>query len=79
MSGTTITCSNNGPLRVAGDFVLADAQGHVYDLSGRQPVSLCRCGASLNKPFCDGAHRKTGFESSVQAAKLPPPAPAPGS
>jgi CDGSH-type Zn-finger protein len=78
MSDVTIICRDNGPLRIAGRFVIRDAQGNSFDLSGRETISLCRCGASANKPFCDGAHRQSGFQSSVQATKLPPPAPKPG-
>jgi len=77
MSDVTIICRDNGPLRVAGKFVIQDAQGNSFDLSGRAMISLCRCGASANKPFCDGAHRQAGFSSTVQATKLPPPAPHP--
>lgn len=75
MSDVVITCNNNGSLRVAGSFVIKDAQGQEFDLSGRATISLCRCGASENKPFCDGKHRTVGFQSLVQARKLPPPAP----
>jgi CDGSH-type Zn-finger protein len=78
MSDVTIICRDNGPLRVAGRFMIQDAQGNTFDLSGRETVSLCRCGVSGNKPFCDGAHRQAGFQSSVQATKLPPPVPNPG-
>jgi CDGSH-type Zn-finger protein len=77
MSETTIVCAKNGPLRVSGDFVIQDAQGNSFDLSGRQTVSLCRCGSSANKPFCDGAHNRMSFQSEVQAVKLPPPVPKP--
>ncbi len=66
---------NNGPLRVEGDFKLVDGTGKAWDLGGRTKVSLCRCGQSANKPFCDGAHAKTGFKSELQAGVLPPPAP----
>jgi len=75
MSEVVITCNNNGSLRVTGSFVIKDAQGQAFDLSGRETISLCRCGASENKPFCDGKHRTAGFQSEVQARKLPPPAP----
>ena len=77
MSEVTITCNRNGPLRVAGKFCIKDAQGNEFDLSGREVISLCRCGASENKPFCDGSHSRIGFQSEVQAKKLPPPAPKP--
>jgi len=73
MSEAHITCRNNGPLRVEGTFVLKDHEGNLFDLSGRTAVSLCRCGLSQDKPFCDGSHGKAGFQSSVQARKLPPP------
>ncbi len=77
MSDTTITCNKTGSLRVSGNFVIKDAQGNEFDLSGRDTVSLCRCGGSGNKPFCDGSHNRIGFQSEVQARKLPPPAPKP--
>ncbi|MCH2666283.1 CDGSH iron-sulfur domain-containing protein, partial [bacterium] len=32
-----------------------------------RPIALCRCGATENKPFCDGAHKNCGFSSSVKA------------
>jgi CDGSH-type Zn-finger protein len=44
-------------------------------LGGRAVIGLCRCGHSENKPFCDGAHRRQGFESACPARDLPPPAP----
>jgi len=78
MSDTTIMCMNNGPLRVSGSFIIKDAQGNDFDLSGRDAISLCRCGNSANKPFCDGSHNRVGFQSEVQARKLPPPVPKPG-
>lgn len=71
----TIVCNNNGPLKIAGNFVIKDAQGNTYDVSGRTAIALCRCGHSENKPFCDGAHNRCGFQSVVVACKLPPPAP----
>lgn len=77
MSVTSITCNKNGPLRVSGGFVIKDAQGNDFDLSGRDTVSLCRCGGSENKPFCDGSHNRNGFQSEVQARKLPPLPPKP--
>lgn len=66
-----ITVLNNGALRVEGDVQIVDAEGKAYDLQGRTTVSLCRCGLSANKPFCDGAH-KNGFEHASEAFALPP-------
>jgi CDGSH-type Zn-finger protein len=71
----TIVCNANGPLRITGNFVIKDPQGNAFDLSGRTTISLCRCGHSENKPFCDGTHNRVGFQSVVEARKLPPPAP----
>lgn len=49
----------NGPYEVCGDIELyvEDDSG----LSGDDPYYLCRCGASENKPFCDGSHKRVGF------------------
>ena len=77
MPDVKITCRNNGPLRVEGDFVLVDQDGNPFDLAGRTTLSLCRCGASENKPLCDGTHRKIEFQSEIKARVLPPPAPKP--
>ena len=63
----------NGPLRVKGDVVLKDADGETYDLKGREAVSLCRCGHSGNKPFCDGSHNRQGFQHEPKAFALPEP------
>jgi CDGSH-type Zn-finger protein len=38
-------------------------------------ISLCRCGHSANKPFCDGSHNRVGFQSSCEARELQPPKP----
>ena len=72
---TKVTVINNGPIRLEGDFEIYDAAGNQYGLAGRTVISLCRCGKSTNKPFCDGQHGVTGFESLCQARDLPPPKP----
>lgn len=71
MAGTKITVNNNGSLRIEGDFEIADKDGNLYDLGGRTIISLCRCGKSVNKPFCDGSH-KGHFEHEAVAFALPP-------
>ena len=71
MAKTKITVNNNGSLIIAGDFEMLDKNGNVYDLGGREAVSLCRCGFSKNKPFCDGSH-KGHFEHEAVAFDLPP-------
>ena len=77
MPPVRITVHNNGSLRVEGDFEIADAEGHVVPLPGIVRVSLCRCGQSANKPFCDGTHKTNGFASVVTAATMNPPKPKP--
>jgi len=74
MPSTKITINNNGSIRVEGDFEIVDPQGTAFGLGGRTVVSLCRCGNSKNKPFCDGSHKAVGFSDSVVARDLPPPA-----
>jgi CDGSH-type Zn-finger protein len=75
MSDLKVIVRNNGPLRLEGDVVLLDQEGRPFGLAGRTVVSLCRCGQSANKPFCDGSHNRVGFSSSCEAAELLPPAP----
>jgi len=71
MTKTKITVNDNGSLRIEGDFEMLDKSGNLYDLGGRDLVSLCRCGRSKNKPFCDGSH-KGHFEHDAVAFALPP-------
>lgn len=71
MASTKITVLSNGSLKIEGDFEIVDREGNVYDLGGRNKISLCRCGKSANKPFCDGAH-KGHFEHEAIAFALPP-------
>jgi CDGSH-type Zn-finger protein len=76
LGDSRIIVRNNGPLRIEGDnIVLTDQDGKTFGLAGRTVVSLCRCGQSANKPFCDGSHARTGFNHPVTARELPPPKP----
>ena len=61
-----ITIRNNGPYVVEGDFTLVDAAGNEVPLAKR---ALCRCGASVTKPFCDGTHSKIGFQGAAAAVE----------
>lgn len=60
-----ITPINNGPLRVEGQIKVMTPSGKEVMVKGNQAF-LCRCGASANKPFCDGAHNKAGFKASEE-------------
>lgn len=65
----TITVRENGPYRVTGPVTIVDADGNQWDITGKKAVSLCRCGASVTKPFCDGTHSKVGFEAAERAVR----------
>jgi CDGSH-type Zn-finger protein len=75
MAATKITVLNDGPLVVEGDFEIVDQEVKSFWLAGRTKLSLCRCGHSERKPFCDGSHKRIGFQSAVQAHELPPAKP----
>jgi CDGSH-type Zn-finger protein len=66
-TAVTITAKPKGPFRVEGPITLINSDGTEIDLTGKPAVSLCRCGASTNKPFCDGTHSKIGFEAAEAA------------
>src|SRR5260370_18664586 len=73
MAQVRIMARKNGPFRVEapeGSIELVDADGHKYDLTGKPNFALCRCGGSVNKPFCDGTDRPIGFQAAE--APLPP-------
>lgn len=70
----TIKVRENGSLLVEGEDVkLIDWNGNEYRLEKR-PFALCRCGHSQKRPFCDGTHRRIGFQACEAA--LPPDNPA---
>lgn len=69
---TKIVVKNNGSIKVEGDFELFDQNGNKFDLSGRTRISLCRCGESKDKPFCDHSHRDCNFQSEIIARTVPP-------
>ena len=56
MTKVTITAKENGPLIVESD--------------GKTICALCRCGASENKPNCDGSHAKVGFKAESSMIKI---------
>jgi CDGSH-type Zn-finger protein len=72
MAQIKITVRPNGPYRVEGaegSVELVDANGNKFDLTGKPAFSLCRCGGSVNKPFCDGTHSRIGFQGAELAVK----------
>jgi CDGSH iron-sulfur domain-containing protein 3 len=68
----TITVRDNGSYRITGAFRLLDGDGSEMDFpaSDREWVSLCRCGHSSTKPFCDGTHKTVEFDSVIRLSDL---------
>jgi CDGSH-type Zn-finger protein len=52
----------NGSIRVTGTVDFVDADGNVVET--KTDFSLCRCGHSKEKPYCDGSHKAAGFEAN---------------
>ena len=65
MAQVTIETIKNGPYIVKGEVELIDADGNRFPAEPR--MALCRCGASTEKPFCDGTHSKIGFKAAEKA------------
>ena len=64
----TIRMRPNGPFLVEGAVTVLDSSGNAFPVNPDKPaIALCRCGHSANKPFCDGTHKTSGFESDEQA------------
>jgi CDGSH-type Zn-finger protein len=63
MADVTIRALKDGPYEVSGGAKVFDHQGKEYQEDQFEPVYLCRCGHSKNKPFCDGSHEDEGFKS----------------
>jgi CDGSH-type Zn-finger protein len=62
-----IRCRENGPYVIQGEVKVVDHLGQELSLPTDKPlVALCRCGASGNKPFCDGSHKVIAFDASNQ-------------
>ena len=64
MSEVTIRPTKNGPLIVEGPVELFDTEGNKIAVD-KSRIALCRCGASSNKPFCDGTHSQIGFQAAA--------------
>ena len=65
MSDVTVLMIENGPLKVMGGVALVDdVTGEPVAGADAPAIFLCRCGGSSNKPFCDGTHKRNGFDGS---------------
>ncbi len=76
----TIKVNNNASLLItaadAQSIQITDAEGNVIPLPEGKNVSLCRCGDSKRKPFCDGSHRTNGFDGTCAPVTPAPITPA---
>lgn len=68
MNQVVIKTRENGPLLITGPVTIVDHMGNCYPHQGGENIALCRCGASLKKPFCDGAHKRSGFTAGETVA-----------
>ena len=68
----TIRCRDDGPYVIQGAITVVDASGKPFTIpAGKDVVALCRCGASKNRPFCDGTHKSAGFKAAERAPDQP--------
>jgi 3-phenylpropionate/trans-cinnamate dioxygenase ferredoxin subunit len=72
----TIKVRDNGPYVISNDdaqqVIITDAAGNVLTPLNPKPgkgIALCRCGASVTKPFCDGTHTRIGFQAAEAAVR----------
>jgi CDGSH-type Zn-finger protein len=76
MDQITISIKRHGPYRIsvedAASVRILDADGRVIEPEPGKPISLCRCGRSARKPFCDTAHKECGFDGTLAVADNAP-------
>jgi CDGSH-type Zn-finger protein len=58
----------DGPIRVEGLRKFLNSRGEA--IAAKKVISLCRCGKSRNKPFCDGTHASTGFTDETSPGRV---------
>jgi len=78
-----VVVTKNGPYLVSGSVpmarqtIVADQEGgseqwrESHPFAPQESYALCRCGHSANKPFCDGTHKKIGFDGTETASRQP--------
>lgn len=62
MAKTVIKALSDGPLQVSGEAEVISVKDKKFTIQNGKTIYLCRCGASKNKPFCDGPHQKVRFK-----------------
>jgi CDGSH-type Zn-finger protein len=77
MDEPIIRLRENGPILIQMPVRVVDHLGNEFTIQpGKPAVALCRCGQSATKPFCDGSHKRVGFQAAETAApksETPPP------
>ncbi len=69
MADVKVLMIENGPLKVIGGVsFIDDASGEPVPGGDAGTIFLCRCGGSTNKPYCDGTHKRNGFDGTPAAA-----------
>lgn len=69
MGDLVIRVRENGPYVIELPIQIVDHLGNVIPIpAGKPVVALCRCGCSGNKPFCDGSHKRVGFQATAPTA-----------
>ncbi|MFL5865337.1 MAG: CDGSH iron-sulfur domain-containing protein [Solirubrobacteraceae bacterium] len=63
MAEVNVTPTENGPYFISGPVTLTAPDGRVIEHP--DPMALCRCGRSSNKPFCDGTHATWDFDGTL--------------
>jgi CDGSH-type Zn-finger protein len=69
MTDVTIQARENGPYLITGDVEVVDASGRRFVQPQGKVIALCRCGHSGNKPYCDGSHKRFGFQADDPAKR----------
>ena len=59
-TSTKVEIAANGPLLVHGNLEIKNSDGEIT--TKKRTTAFCRCGASANKPYCDGSHNEIGFK-----------------
>ena len=62
----TVTVLKNGPYHITGGIELIGENIQFGEGASKEHYTLCRCGASENKPFCDGAHKSSKFNDGLK-------------
>jgi 3-phenylpropionate/trans-cinnamate dioxygenase ferredoxin subunit len=72
MAEVKVLVRKHGPYRMeapAGTIALFDADGNEIDLQGKTSFSLCGCGHSATRPFCDGTHKTLVFPEAAPSGQ----------